>query len=76
MTIGKTEMVARIKSHAKANYEKGGWDVIVECYSDDDILEMISDYNTWDEAFKFVKTLVSVWAERQDDARSYREGAA
>jgi len=27
-----SELVQAVEAHAKANYRKDGWDVIVECY--------------------------------------------
>lgn len=35
------EMVQAVKAHAAANYNKGGWDIIVECWEDADIAEKI-----------------------------------
>lgn len=32
-----TELVACVKNFAIRNYNKDGWDICVECYSDDDI---------------------------------------
>ena len=48
LTIGdsKVDLVAAVKAHALANYEKGGWDYVVECYSDDDIKEVIGGART------------------------------
>jgi len=38
------EMVAGVKAHAEANYEK--WNVLVETYSDDAIVELIGKSRT------------------------------
>lgn len=35
------DLVAAVKAHAAANYNKGGWDIIVECWDDADIEEKI-----------------------------------
>lgn len=40
--IAEEEMIAFIRVHANTNYNKG-WDTIVECWSDGDILEVLSD---------------------------------
>ena len=37
------ELIEKIKTHARENYETGGWDFLVECYEDSDIEEMIED---------------------------------
>jgi hypothetical protein len=35
------ELVAAVKKHARQNYEKQGWDIVVECFEDADILKLI-----------------------------------
>ena len=37
------DMIAAVFKYAHANYEKDGWDIVVECMDDGDILELISD---------------------------------
>lgn len=71
------EMTAAVKAHALANYEAGGWDVIVECWEDDEITDHIQSagVQTEEDAITLFKPLVSVWAERQADADYYRREA-
>jgi len=45
-------LIEAVKSHAIENYAKDGWDILVECYSDDDIAELIGKKNTIDSAIK------------------------
>ena len=33
--------VDAVKAHAAEHYEDGGWDVIVECYTDEMVLELV-----------------------------------
>lgn len=35
------EMIAGVRKHALANYSKEGWDYLVECWDDSDIIEAI-----------------------------------
>lgn len=56
-------------SHAGEHYTEGGWDVIVECWTVDLVLEAVEGM-TWDEAWELFKNLASVWADRQADARN------
>lgn len=35
------ELIKAVKRHAMNNYNKGGWDFVVECWSDDDIADAI-----------------------------------
>ena len=37
------DMIAAVFKYAHANYEKDGWDIVVECMNDGDILELISE---------------------------------
>ena len=64
-------MVQFIKAHALTNYEEGGWDVIVECWSDDEIAEHLIEHGATNEhdAVRAFFYLVDVWSERQADAR-------
>lgn len=45
----KLGLLEQVKAHAEANYENG-WDTIVECFSDKDILDLVGSaytLNTW-----------------------------
>jgi hypothetical protein len=63
----KLELREKIKAHAKEHYNDGGWDVIVECWEDAELDELIEEHQA--DSMSFVKTLVSVWKERQENAR-------
>jgi len=39
--MNKREVLDAVFAHAKANYEKDGWDFIVECYSYKELEEQI-----------------------------------
>ena len=45
-------LIDAVKAFACSNYEKDGWDILVECYSDDDIAELIGNRKTIDSAIK------------------------
>jgi hypothetical protein len=53
------EMVKGVREHALANYEKG-WDVVIECMTDADILEEIRGCRTVAGAIKKVKFGVDI----------------
>lgn len=46
-TFSPAELVEMIKAHAIKNYNKNGWDYVVECYGDEEILEMIKGAKTF-----------------------------
>tara|TARA_R100000700_G_scaffold38694_1_gene50344 strand:+ start:226 stop:453 length:228 start_codon:yes stop_codon:yes gene_type:complete len=66
-------LVDAVKGHAVRNYEKDGWDYIVECYGDGDIASIIQAANatTREEAIKAVGDYIKV----KDDYRSDIMGA-
>lgn len=66
------DLSGRLYAHAESHYEDGGWDVIVECFSLDDIAACLKEDGcvTLDDAIRSFSTSVSVWADRQADARN------
>ena len=71
MTIAympKQELVQAVKAYAHDHYNDGGWDVIVECWTDDEIAEQIGRTTSLAGALKKFAWLVDVWADRQADA--------
>lgn len=69
---GETDLIAAVRRHAINNYEQDGWDVLVECWDDGDILERISDANaqTPDAAIKACLSLASLLEERRREIRN------
>lgn len=63
-------LVAAVRAHAEAHYQDGGWDVIVECWEDSDIVEEIGRARTAKGAIAKVAGIVSVYADREADARN------
>ena len=41
----KNTLIDEVKAHAQTNYDKGGWDVIVECWTDSEIAEFLTKAN-------------------------------
>lgn len=63
-------LVEAVKRHATEHYNDGGWDVIVECWSDDELAHTIRGAKTVRGALRKVGTIVSVYADRQADAEN------
>ena len=63
-------LIETVKEWAKAHYNEGGWDVIVECWGDAEIQEHLERCaaQTQAKAIKAFEPVVAVWAERQADA--------
>ena len=70
------KLVAEVKQYALDHYCDGGWDVVVECYTDEEISTILTEdkCQTVEDAIKSFEPLVGVWAERQADAKYYRDG--
>lgn len=68
MTPARQALIDAVKAHALANYEEGGWDVVVECYSDEDIDTVIAGARTVAGALRKFSAIIDVYADRQADA--------
>lgn len=62
-------LINAVRKHAINNYEQDGWDVLVECYDDGDILELISNDNasTVEEAIASVHKTVKLYDDHRSD---------
>lgn len=67
-------LAQEVYSYAEANYNEGGWDVIVECMTLDEIADRLKDADleelTPAAAIDSFRPSVSVWSEREADARN------
>lgn len=69
----ENDALEKIKEYAFAHYDDGGWDVIVECWSDDQLRAEIRKHGGYAGAMRFIRQLlVGIWAERQADAENSR----
>lgn len=66
--VSMNELIQAVKDHAQAHYNDGGWDVVVECWDDEDIAEVIQGARTAKGAIRKVAVIVGVYADRQADA--------
>lgn len=64
------KIIDAIRALAGKNYDKGyGWQVIVECMSDEDILIAARELNMKD-AIRNIKAFVDIQSERYDEVNS------
>jgi hypothetical protein len=62
------EFVDYVRSYAVANYDHGGWDEVVEAWSDSDILEHYNEAKGDNvRAFRALARLVKIRKEYADD---------
>lgn len=64
------ELVEAVKSHAMANYNADGWDVIVEAYTDAELWEVIAGSKDAKQAIRKAKAVASLHAERRSEVRA------
>lgn len=58
-------LVQAVKDHAVMNYNKQGWDVVVECYEDSQIAELIAGCATEEKAIAAVRREVAPYNEQR-----------
>ena len=78
------ELREQFKKYAKEHYNDGGWDVIVECWDNEQIDQFLAGTDvdtrfspvvpctTLAEAIERIAPVIDVWADRQADARHYK----
>ena len=63
------ELIAAVRAYALKNYEKGGWDYVVEAWDDDDLAEFIGAARTPAGAIKAVGKIVKARFGYAEDIR-------
>ncbi len=63
-------LVAAVKKHAQDNYERDGWDMVVECYEDSEIAEEVAGCNTAEEAIALLGEIAGAYDDRRKDAQA------
>lgn len=68
MAANKEAWVIKIKAHAMERYDKG-WDFIIECYNDTEILKVFEDFecNTYAKALGEFKSIVKLNKEMESN---------
>ena len=61
------ELIEAVKKHALANYNTGGWDYIVKCWSDHEIKMAIEGAVTPEDAIKAVGEVAGLLDERRNE---------
>jgi hypothetical protein len=64
-------LAEQVKAYARGHYDTGGWDVVVECWEDEQLAEVTDGCATLDDVFAgTLGACVSVWADQEADARN------
>ena len=65
-----TDLIKAVREYALANYEKDGWDYLVECWEDSDITETIGSSKTVRGAISKCRQTVKLLDERRQEVRA------
>jgi hypothetical protein len=63
-------LVDAVKAHAHANYDRGGWDYVVETYTDAEVWEVIAGSKTAAGAVKKMAAVARLLDDRRSDVQS------
>lgn len=66
----EAEQVQAVREYAERNYEKGGWDYIVECWSDDEIKDKIAGVKTRWGAIERIRACIAPLASYRADIQA------
>jgi hypothetical protein len=71
--MNEQDLINAVRNHALANYNTDGWDYLVECWMDGDILECLDGAETVEQAIANVRDALAPLAEMRDEVRSAGE---
>lgn len=60
-------LVVAVKAHAQKNYKTGGWSMVIETMSDDEILREIGKARSTSGAIKAVEKVAALWEEARQN---------
>jgi hypothetical protein len=67
LTANKAMILAGVKAYAMEHYEEGGWDIMVECYSDQENLNVLGESWTVSGSVKKMAKHLGVIADYRAD---------
>jgi hypothetical protein len=71
--MNEQDLINAVRNHALANYNTDGWDYLVECWMDGDILECLDGAETVEQAISNVRDALAPLAEMRDEVRAAGE---
>lgn len=63
-------LVKAVRAHAEKNYDRDGWDFLVECWSDEEILEAIQGCESETAAIHAVARIVGALEDHRREIQS------
>ena len=71
--MNEQDLINAVRNYALDNYNTDGWDYLVECWMDGDILECLDGAETVAQAIANVREALAPLAEMRDEVRSAGE---
>lgn len=66
----RTELVNHVKQYARDHYEQDGWDILVECWSDEEIADELLLSMTNEQAVAYFKHFLKPAYDRRKDVEA------
>ena len=73
MMPSEKELIDAVRAHALANYNIEGWDYLVECWEDKDILDCLDGVTEVTEAIDAVRDALAPLNDMRSEVRSAGE---
>lgn len=71
--MNEADLIVAVRDHAFANYNTDGWDYLVECWEDGDILECLNGATTKEQAIHNVREALQPLADMRSEVRAAGE---
>ena len=65
--MSRSTWIDRIREHANIHYDEDGWDILVETWMDEDIIEVIDECESYEEAVYALVDILSTINEYRED---------
>jgi hypothetical protein len=65
--ITTSELIRAVRDHAEKNYVKEGWDFLVECWSDDDIVKVMGKVRSAKSAIAACKRELHILDDQREE---------
>jgi len=66
----QAELIRQIRKYGEKNYEKDGWDYLVECYSDQEIIEQMGNAKTLLGAIRRLSWILKIKNEYRSECEA------
>jgi len=61
------DWIEKIRKHAVTHYEEDGWDFLVECWTDEELLAVATACETYEEFVEYLSETLSTIAGIRED---------